>query len=446
MRKAGLILGWLVFACAAAAARGHDIPNARVDRAIQVTLRPGRLEVEYEVSLAELTLVRDLRGLIGAIPRLERAGLFARYGSETGPLNAKGLLVAINGLPIALRSETFELAVEEHPRYTFHYLADLPARGRLTLRDTNYVASEGTSRLALRATDGVSVSGFDGAENVADVPIRPVWQQTDLEEERSRQVAVEFDHGSAAARAQSPSGPRAVSTARSPHSAREASPGQPRLARLLDTSAGLWGFLLATAFALGAAHAIQPGHGKTLVAATAVGDRGRWTRAVALGLLTAATHLVSVVLIAGGLFLTRSARYDSLNGSLQRAAGLAIAGIGCWRLGRHLARWDDYESDLRPLTTGQSLFGLAIAGGIVPCWDAILLVTEAELLGRLGFGLALVAAFSMGLACVLVAIGACAAQFRDALIRRDPFGTWERRVGLGSALVLMAIGVYLLTT
>ena len=50
------------------AAHAHDIPNARVDRSIQVSLDPGRLEIDYEVSLSELTLTRDLRMLVGSCP------------------------------------------------------------------------------------------------------------------------------------------------------------------------------------------------------------------------------------------------------------------------------------------------------------------------------------------------------------------------------------------
>ena len=47
---------------------------------------------------------------------------------------------------------------------------------------------------------------------------------------------------------------------------------------------GLW----LVALGLGAGHAIQPGHGKTLVAATVVGERGGWGWGVVLALVTTA--------------------------------------------------------------------------------------------------------------------------------------------------------------
>ncbi len=82
-------------------ARAHDIPNQRVDRSIQVTLKPGRLEISYEVSLTELTLTQDLRSLIGSRPGAERSEWLELYGQVTGPMNAKGFLVSVDGSPIA---------------------------------------------------------------------------------------------------------------------------------------------------------------------------------------------------------------------------------------------------------------------------------------------------------------------------------------------------------
>src|SRR3954468_12537536 len=93
--------------------RAHDIPNARVDRSIQANLRPGRLAIDYEVSLSELTLTQDLRNLIGSLPGADRREWFDRYGRETGGLNAKGLLVSVDGEPLTLASRGFDLAVEE---------------------------------------------------------------------------------------------------------------------------------------------------------------------------------------------------------------------------------------------------------------------------------------------------------------------------------------------
>jgi ABC-type nickel/cobalt efflux system permease component RcnA len=51
------------------------------------------------------------------------------------------------------------------------------------------------------------------------------------------------------------------------------------------------------AFALGAAHALTPGHGKTIVAAYLVGSRGTLKHAAFLGGMVTFTHTVSVFLL-----------------------------------------------------------------------------------------------------------------------------------------------------
>src|SRR5262249_19033387 len=86
----------------------------------------------------------------------------------------------------------YRLAVEEHPRYTFHFTATIPAAGRVVIRDTNYVSSEGTSRLAICGRGGVLIEGNDGPTDVEQVPIRPVWDLSDAEDRRTKQVEVRY--------------------------------------------------------------------------------------------------------------------------------------------------------------------------------------------------------------------------------------------------------------
>src|SRR5690242_21855704 len=60
------------------------------------------------------------------------------------------------------------------------------------------------------------------------------------------------------------------------------------------------------AFALGAAHALTPGHGKSIVAAYLVGSRGTLKHAAFLGGMVTFTHTISVfVLGLATLFLFR---------------------------------------------------------------------------------------------------------------------------------------------
>lgn len=432
-----------------AVARAHDIPNAQVDRSTQATLRPGRLEIDYEVSLAELTLTQDLRALIGSLPGSGRQEWFARYGEVTGPLNAKGFLLTVDGRPLRLTVQGYQLAVEEHPRFTFHFVTQLPLQGRLAIHDTNYAASEGTSRLALRGLDGVTIQGDNLPSDVREIPIRPVWQLSDAEERRTKQVEVSYRSGK-------------ENLAKGPYSVRDTGfshrlPGrsnQPksgsltegRLSRLLDQpSAVSWMSLCLVAFLLGSAHAIQPGHGKTLVAASAVGESGGGWIAALLAVIVTLAHMSGVLAVAVVLWATRSTRYQEINGILLQVAGFLIAMMGLWRLGRHLGSHGEHPKDLAEFQHPvRGLFALGFAGGLVPCWDAILLLILAEAIGRLRLGLALLTAFSLGMAVVLVIVGVAAAHVRVLALSSQRASVWERRFGFASGAALTAIGLLMM--
>jgi nickel/cobalt transporter (NicO) family protein len=422
----------LVLLAAIAPSPAHDIPDARVDRSIQATLGLSKIRVDYEVSLAELTLVQDLRQLGGEVAGGDRRGWFEQYGKVTGPLNAKGFLVAVDGNEVDLKMVGFDLSVEGHPRFTFHFEAEVPPSGRLLLNDTNYLASEGTSRLALKPLEGVEIRGDSLSVEVSQIPIRPVWQLTDAEERRTRRLTVDYSRSS-----------RPSEVSPTPATAAPSRPPEPTsgLSRLLDQagSRALPALLLA-AFVLGAAHAIQPGHGKTMVAASSIGPGSGPFRGALLGLATATAHMGSVALIAAALWVTRSARPAEIHLALARLAGFAIAAIGLWRVGRHLAGFGEHEhrGGRRP---PRGLIPLALAGGLVPCWDAVALILLSEGLGRLPLGLTLLAAFSLGMASVLVLVGLAAGRFRATIDRADRQGRWGRRFGLLGGVILAAIGL-----
>lgn len=416
----------------------HDIPNARVDRSTQVIVSPGRLRIAYEVSLSELTLTQELRSLVGDLPGGDRRAWFEAYGRETGPLNAKGFLVSVGGEPVALRCVGFDLVVEEHPRFTFRFSAPILDRGRLRVRDANFSSSEGTCRLAVRG-EGVFVRGDDLPGDLNAIPARPVWQLTDAEERRTREVLVEY-------------GPATGPTFRTPESSGKApvrAESPIHLSRLLDGAPRLprlWLGLIA--LGLGAAHAVQPGHGKTIVAAAVLSEGGDWRRGALLAVVTTATHMGSVFLVAGGLWWTDSLRFGTVHHALARSAGFVLAAVGVWRLGRHFAGHPEHERDREAKFTnrggGRSVLGLGVAGGLVPCWDAVGLIVLAAAMGRLGLGLALASAFSLGMGLVLVAVGLLATRLGRSLGQGSSGLAWERRLGLAGGLVLAGMGLALL--
>jgi nickel/cobalt transporter (NicO) family protein len=439
-----LVLGLVSSSLGAPAAWPHDIPNQRVDRSMQVWLEPGRIRIDYEVSLTELTLTQDLRALIGTLPGADRSEWLAQYARVTGPLDAKGILVSIDKQPVGLSFRGHDLAVEEHPRYTFHLESPIPERGTLSIRDTNYATSEGTSRLAVRGRDGVTIQGDDLPADVNNIPIRPVWQLSDDEERRTKQVEVHYR----------------VETGRSIHDSelfrnREIplEPTSPnangrlnRISQLLDQRARVsWLLMALIALGLGAAHAVQPGHGKTLVTAVALSPDARLYQAVILGLATTLAHMGSVLLIAVGLWYTGATQVGSLHRGLSLIAGFVIAAAGFWRIGRHLGGYGEHspEEFHRIKMSNLGVVGLGLVSGLVPCWDAVGLLVLAAALGRLATGVALVIAFSGGMAAVLVAVAWFAGKMKSISSGINDSANWQRRLGLVCGVMLAAIGLYL---
>jgi nickel/cobalt exporter len=454
MRRSPAVLIVAAAFIAAPSAWCHDIPNQRVDRSIQIELAPGKLRIDYEVSLTELTLVQDLRALLGELPKVESDELLGLYAQVTGSLNAKGLLVTLNDQPVALALLHFKVAVDEHPRFTFCFDLPLPERGEVAIRDTNFATSEGTSRLAMRLEGMVIESDRPLPSDVNAVRSRPIWQLTDDEERRSKEVRFSFRLASTAPNLDS-AGARKYAEGGPVESSRSTTIGQPvkraesvlpRLSGLLEASRSVpWVVLGALAVVLGAVHALEPGHGKTLVAAVALGPDVRLYQPAILGVATTIAHTGSVLAIGALLWWSGTSEVVPLHLVLLRGAGFAIAAAGFWRLGRLLGGHSvhDVTAGGSIKTSYLGLIGLGLVGGLVPCWDAVALIVLSTALGRLAAGVALVLAFSLGMGCVLVTVGALACQAKSMTIGPGSSTGWQTKLSLASAAVVGAIGVFL---
>ena len=135
----------------------------------------------------------------------------------------------------------------------------------------------------------------------------------------------------------------------------------------------------------------------------------------------------------------------TIHRGLTQIAGFVIAAAGFWRLGRHLAGYGEHEIETvgRLKRDNLGLIGLGLAGGIVPCWDAVGLLVIAAALGRLAAGVGLVLAFSAGMAAVLVVVGCVAWKLKSATFGFDRVASWQRGFGLLCGALLAAIGVWL---
>ncbi len=229
-----------------------------------------------------------------------------------------------------------------------------------------------------------------------------------------------------------------------------------------------YGFVVTMLIAcvLGAGHALTPGHGKTLVAAYLVGERGTVGHAIVLGLVTTLTHTGAVLVIAAILYFlsaeARTAFERMIQNGLGLGMGLIVVCMGFWLLLQRLSGRADHfhvggghhhhhhhgaePAVASPDQGGVRWWGLIVlgmTGGMVPCWDAIYVLVYAVGRNMLELALPAVLAFSAGLAGVLVLIGVLVVQVPHFARSRWGNGRLVRALPIASALVVTLMGVWL---
>ncbi len=259
------------------------------------------------------------------------------------------------------------------------------------------------------------------------------------------------------------SSPLAVSSARVSYEAGEGPGTPPTLAEapVEPTPAGGFESLIArddlglgvilvsllVAMFWGAAHALTPGHGKAIVAGYLVGTRGKPRHALLLGLVVTATHTAGV--FALGLVTLTLSRFvvpERLYPWLTVASGLLVVGVGAsvlvGRLRHVRAHSHGHHHHHHDRGYGRAgIVGVGVAAGLLPCPSALVVLLSAIALHRVGFGLALIVAFSVGLAATITAIGLLAVLARRAFGRLSFDGPIVRALPAASALLILAVGV-----
>jgi ABC-type nickel/cobalt efflux system permease component RcnA len=95
----------------------------------------------------------------------------------------------------------------------------------------------------------------------------------------------------------------------------------------------------------------------------------------------------------------------------------------------------------RPLSR-RGMAGLAVAGGILPSPTAIVVLLATFSAHRVGFGLALILSFSVGMAAALIGVGALALRARASVARRLS-GRLLWALPIATAVVIVGVGIYL---
>ena len=264
-----------------------------------------------------------------------------------------------------------------------------------------------------------------------------------------------------------------------------------QLSDMLARGTSDWGFVALTflvAIVLGALHALEPGHGKTLLAISLVGARATVKQATILATALTVAHTIGVLALGVAINLFKGYFVpETIYPWITLISGIVIAVIGARAVQRQMrmrnatavlasghangaphthdhavgqdhAHGHDHDhghdhtnlDDLAharahaipgnaPLTFGGTVWA-AMSGGVAPCPAALVVLLAAVALNQVAYGIFVIVAFSFGLAATLTGLGIAVVRGATWLQGRPQF---ERFVTVGplvSAIVIATIG------
>ncbi len=459
-RRRGVVLAVFIGVVTSwpAPALAHPLGNFTVNTYAGIHLVPGQARIEYVVDMAEIPTFQALAEIDSNGDGAGSPSELTSWAQGQASDLADGLSLRFGGskVPLTITSTSAGYLPGQGGLQTLRLEASLSAplgteEGTFEFEDPNYAGHVGWHEVTAAGEDGVRLGSSDvPAQSISDAlqsypqdllasPLDVTAASGSFEPGRSLTVA-----GPSATEAADPGRPLIDA---GPFAALAGNRGLPLVALAL---------LLAVAF--GAWHALLPGHGKTLMAAYMVGSDSRPRQAIAVGSAVALMHTASVLAL-GLLVLTldKTFRPEDLYPWLGLVSGLVALGLGVYLLVTRLAAWGQAKHHDRAHAEGhghdhsvpqqsplsrRGLMALALAGGILPAPSALIVMLGAISAHRAAFGVALVLAFSVGLATALILVGLGALRLREALGRRMT-GHWVRLIPVVSAGAIVGVGVFL---
>jgi ABC-type nickel/cobalt efflux system permease component RcnA len=486
MRRFALLLT-LFALLAPAVASAHPLGNFTINQFSRIEPSGDRIYVKYVLDLAEIPTFQargevEQKGQEGYARDLAaqiRRGLVLTVDGRALPLRELGHAIAFPDGAGGLKTTRLEIVLEAGP---------LPdgAPVRLDYRDGNFENRIGWKEIVISPSAGAEVASASAASETISDELR-VYPQDLLQSPLDvRAVTASVTPGQAAGP------PPALSSEESDSPVRVGSRSEGGFASLIDKDDLGIGVIVVSLFVAmfwGAVHALSPGHGKAIVAAYLVGTRGTARQAFYLGAIVTITHTIGV--FALGLLTLALSEFivpDRLYPWLNLVAAILVVGVGVTVLRLRLLDWlrgkrgdahdhsrghshghehphphahdhgpehghsHDHDNEHEhhghhhhrvpePGIGWRGLLGVGISGGLLPCPSALVVLLAAISLHRVGYGLVLILAFSLGLAATISGIGLLAIGAKRVFARASFEGPLVRALPAVSALVILAFGI-----
>jgi ABC-type nickel/cobalt efflux system permease component RcnA len=483
----------------------HPMGNFSISHYAGIRVEQGFVELRYLVDMAEIPTFQEIQKntIVAQADDPRVLGYLLKQAEEF----KEGLLMTLNGRPLPLRIASQDIVFSPGAgnlptmKLGLVYRAEVTdactvTRCELEYRDTNFSGRVGWKEIITSAGPGVTIENssapsHDRSRQLSNYP-------TDLVNSPPQDVAAKIVYSSerafggipsAIAQAKKGATSSVTTRRRVPPDGTSGRPatalvpptppfpensgaielkpnqqGTPRnsfteLMGIKHISLGIALPAAAIAAGLGALHALEPGHGKTIVATYLVGSKGTARHALLLGMIVTISHTAGVYLLGAiTLYAQKYILPDRIYPFLGVLSGMLVAGMGCYLflqryVGAEFAHSHSHEipsaarvsekkePERRGNISARQLLILGVTGGIVPCPAALVVLLSAVALHRTGFGLFLIVAFSVGLAAVLIAMG-LAGVYAGRMMSRLPLEgpLIQRWLPMGSAVAIAALG------
>ncbi len=478
----------------------HPLGNFSISHYAGLRIGQGVLELRYLIDMAEIPTFLEIQES-GIVPETSHPSVRGYLDRQTAILQA-GLRVEVNGQRLALQGVSSEIVFPpgagDLPTLKLGIVYQAPLEAQcidapchLHYQDTNFPGRLGWQEIIATVDPGLtvvqsSVPTLDRSRALTEYPPELLRNPPQVLEAEIRFRQEALPSMTTPTGTLQPVVDRMLGTVPLPTSPRSAFTD---LVTTQQLSFGMVCLALTVAVGLGALHALEPGHGKTLVAAYLVGTRGTLRHAFYLGMIVTATHTAGVYLLGAiTLSLSHYVIPERLYPWLGSISGVIITVLGCRLLLQRYAHASHAHShtdghvhshahghvhhyahahhhtasqahetvphDHPPLheeahpqpametISPRALLALGMTGGMVPCPAALVVLLSAMAMHRVGFGLLLIVAFSVGLAGVLIVVGLLMVSARQVLARFQQEGRLMTRwLPLVSAAVITVFGV-----
>ena len=213
-----------------------------------------------------------------------------------------------------------------------------------------------------------------------------------------------------------------------------------------------------TAFSLGLLHALEPGHGKTLMAGTLVGSQRKWRDPISIGVATAGGHAIGILtFVSASFFVAHEVAAEEFRHQVELVMGGVVVVIALSLIVRIVrarrrkgtALGIVHESCAScSCSAHQSKVPLSLVGfliGIVPCPSAVAICLSATRAGSYWDAIFLSSLFALGVATTISILGVTITHSSGRVARYlIGSGRISRLMEIVSPVVILALGMLMM--